>query len=254
MKCSLLLAVLAFSVSCSSDIGIGERSVWIPAIPEAWRDVLGEPAWLVQWYGPDGIERQTVACSGGVRLELPEAVSSPILAYPYWPRLGIGAGIARPAGAVYPFAARDHTVELSWKGGVAAFFYRELQHAGGSAERFPERFDWPRFLDLLDSDSISPEARSDPWTVDWRTVAIRTRVSGFDRRRIKPRDVVPVRLSAPAPGKWIRTSPFLAFPVDSADGFLCVDASEEPDSLLSPKGTLVFGQDVSAWFPSRPLE
>lgn len=250
MKAAGALLSFCILVSCSFDPGVSKRPVRLPSVPGSWLAVLGEPAWLLRWYGPDGSERSAfVRGAGSPVLELPDAVSSPVLAYPCWPDSGVEAGLARPAGAIVPFDQRDGMIVLTWKGGVSALFYRELLHAGGPSDRLPERFDWPRFSALLDSESIQPSAREDPWRVDWRTVAIRTRVSGFDSRRIVPRVVVPIRLAAPFPGPWVRTSPFLSEPVESNSGFLDAEAAEAPDAFLSSEGVLKFVQDASAWFP-----
>jgi len=180
---------------------------------------------------------------------LPSAVAVPVLAYPHWPRAGIPVGVFRPAGAVAPFGLSGDTLETSWTGGVAAVFYEELLRAEGPASRGPERFDWPRFLELLDSDTVGSAVRDDPWTVDWRTVAARTRASGFDRRRIVPRKSSTLRVPAPAEGVFLPSSPFIG-PISPSAGHLVLESAQEPDSLVSEFGILRHSVEAWAWFPS----
>jgi hypothetical protein len=85
--------------------------------------------------------------------------------------------------------------------------------------------------------------------VDWRTVAIRTRVSGFDRRRIKGRDTEILRYALPRNGPWLRRTPFVPEPLYAAAGFLDLAVSAEPDSLVSPYGDFRFALAAFAWFP-----
>ena len=248
-----ILLSLGLCVSCSLGVGVAEGKVSVPEVPGAWLAILGEPDWLILWFGPDGTERNAVIRGAGrAALEFPSAVATPVLAYPHWPGAGVEAGLVRPAGALVPFDLRSGRIALSWKGGISAVFYRELLRSGGPADRLPERFDWPRFGKLLDSDSISPAASEDPWRVDWQAVAVATRAYGFDSRRIAPRRTVSVRVPAPCVGPWVRTSPFLATPLETEDGFFDIEATDEPDSLLSRQGILRFDREAFAWFPRRP--
>jgi hypothetical protein len=249
---ALFSAALCVLLSCSFAPGAVDRPVSLPPAPPLWISELGQPQWLIRWYGPDGLERSLWAASGDEPLlDLPDSVPVPVLAYPCWPGRGIGPGIVRPAGAVFPFDAGDDRVELAWRGGPAANFFRELLLAGGPSDRRPERFDWPRFRSLLESDAVDAAVREDPWTVDWRTVAIRTRVSGFDSRRLRPRDAEIFRYPSPGNGPWLRSSPFAVREVAAVGGVLVLVASAEPDSLISASGVFRYSRTASAWFPAR---
>jgi hypothetical protein len=253
MKAAGILVLLGLCASCSFGAGEAECRIRMPAAPSSWLEVLGEPSWLLVWYAPDGTERNAgLGGSGEAEIELPASVAAPVLAYPHWPASGVEPGVVRPAGAIVPFDLRSGRVALSWKGGVSAAFYRELLRADGPEGRLPERFDWPRFGRLLDSESIPSAAKEDPWRVDWRAVAVATRASGFDSRRVAPRRTVSVRLPVPCAGPWIGTSPFRPEPEPAESGFLSAAACGEPDALLSRQGILRFSSDASAWFPRAP--
>lgn len=251
MKVFIPVCIVVFFVACTSDFGSEELAATAPAVPEAWLSALGQPVWLFKWYGPDGRERSAESSTGSMPLALPDAAASPILAYPHWPDLGIQAGTGRPAGAIVPFGVAGGAVALTWKGGVAGVFYRELLHASGGESRLPEYFDWPRFAALLESDQLDGAVRADPWIVDWRSVAIRTRVTGFDRRRLKSRPVTALRVVLPCGGPWVASSPFSAALTVSGDGSAEVSASEDADTLLSPSGELRFNARAWVWFPNK---
>jgi hypothetical protein len=159
----------------------------------------------------------------------PEGWASPVIAWPYWPEKGLLPEMMRPAGAVLPWDVSGDRVELSWQGGVDAFFWKELAVAekGASGGRVPWNFNWPRFRELLKSENVPGEIRVDPWNADWRSVARKTAESGFVRRRI----VSGKKMEIAVPGlgmEWISDSPFAA-PVQAAPG----------DLLRLPAGTLV---------------
>jgi len=251
MKMNMLLLTVLLLAACTIDFGSEELTARTPAVSEAWLSALGEPDWVFYWYGPDGQERSAESATGFITVSLPDAVASPVLAYPYWPRLDIRAGTVRPAGAIFPFGLRDDDIALTWSGGVAGVFYQELLHASGDDSRLGEYFDWPRFMELLDSEQIDAAVRADPWIVDWRSVAIRTRVTGFDRRRLKSRPVSSLRLVLPCDGPWVRASPFSAKLNIASDGSAQVEASDEADTLISPRGELRFNARSWAWFPNH---
>ncbi|MDR2184496.1 MAG: hypothetical protein LBO80_02330, partial [Treponema sp.] len=186
-----------------------------PPLPAAWTELLGEPRWRLEWIDPAGgrVFRDGAAADFG-DLEIPAGLTSPLLAWPYWPQSDIPPGYLRPAGALFPFDAAGDRIVLSWSGGIDAFFFRELAaafHAAGkadaagasdsggsaggnalgaarAAERRPEAFDWPRFRELLAGGEVPGDIRRDPWLADWTGIAAATVKSGFDRRRILPRD------------------------------------------------------------------
>jgi hypothetical protein len=174
-----------------------EYALDFPPLPAAWQEMLGSARWRLIWTDDQGVA-QTMETDGAAAISVVSEWATPALAFPYWPGRGILPGEMRPAGAIFPFDVRGDRLQLSWKAGAEAWFYRELTAArnaalaaGGAAatkaaldKRRPEYFDWPRFRSLMDSDAIPAAVRDDPWKADWRDVAIRTVQSGFDRRRI----------------------------------------------------------------------
>lgn len=256
---SLLLVSLlgGLAVSCAPPLGPGALEsatlrLRMPPLPEAWRETLGDCSWSLSWFGPDGSEERADGVSSTYLIEVRIDAVTPILAYPSWPRLGIPPGALRPAGAVYPHGISFPEVPLDWVGGVSAVFYGELLRAGGEEGTAPSLFDWPRFRDLLLRGELKEEVRTDPWRVDWASVARATRRAGFDRRRLVPvrREVLVV--PSPAPGPWVLASPFAGLLRDSPEGTLSLEASDGRESAFSPWGDLVFSRSLWAWFPRDP--
>ena len=189
----------------------------LPPLPQAWQDLLGEPHWQLEWVNDDGRRRtMTVRGSGGVEISLPQSWASAVSAGPFWPERGIGPGVFRPAGAIFPFDASGRTLPLSWQGGVDAAFYWELANCyyGGTSTntgvpRMPQNFNWPRFRRLLSDEVIDARVRADPWLANWGDIAERTVRSGFDRRRLTPEARSSLQVPV-GPGPWVGTSPFAA--------------------------------------------
>jgi len=195
----------------------------LPVLPESWGTMLGTPHWHLEWISPGG-EKQSVEVPPGTlppALELGQEWTTPVIAWPYWPQKGVEAGLARPAGALFPLDYSGGAITLSWSGGVEAFFYQRLAAGAGktselSTPRFPWYFDWPRFREVLQSQDIQEKLKGDPWLADWDEVALKTLRSSFDKRSIKPtaknslvfRD--PESLDSPGPdivGRWASSSP-----------------------------------------------
>jgi len=168
----------------------------------------------------------TVRGNGVWNISLPQTWASAVTAYPFWPEKGLGPGIFKPAGAIFPYDASGKRLILSWQGGVDAALYWELAKACGGAPvgeaeseeesseraavaRLPVNFNWPRFRRLFDDSSLNAEVRADPWLADWAGIAAKIVQSGFDKRRLVPEArgdlTVPV-----GPGPWIGASPFAA--------------------------------------------
>jgi hypothetical protein len=158
----------------------------------------------------------------------------------------------RPAGAIAPFDADGPNLRLSWEAGPEARFYRALAAAWETGTRRPDRFDWPRFRDLLRDGNIPPELRADPWLADWDEAAIRTAQSGFDRRRIQPRPRTPVTLSVPWPGPWAGSSPFTETYLWEPGDTVTIEAAAEADTLVSPSGVLRYSQTGVVRIPRGP--
>jgi hypothetical protein len=182
--------------ACDKGAIKSEYALDFPPLPAAWQEMMGGARWRLIWTDDRGAAR-TMETDGEAVISVASEWATPALAFPYWPGRGILPGEMRPAGAIFPFDVRGGRLQLSWRAGAEAWFYRELAAARNAAlaeagaddgaaldKRRPEYFDWPRFRSLMDSDTVPAAVRDDPWKADWRDVAIRTVQSGFDRRRI----------------------------------------------------------------------
>jgi len=186
----------------------------MPGLPPAWEALLGSPYWRVEWLNSEGRkETATVRGGGSVALSLPPTWVSPVSAAPFWPDRGLGPGVFRPAGAIFPYDVSGNRLTLSWQGGVDANLYWELiaayGEAGQESVRLPWNFNWPRFRLLFKDPTLNAEVRDDPWLADWSGIAAKMVQSGFDKRRLVPeaRSAMEIPVS---PGPWIGASPFAA--------------------------------------------
>ncbi|GHV72661.1 hypothetical protein AGMMS49928_29950 [Spirochaetia bacterium] len=213
----------------------------LPALSSAWTEILGTPVWHVEWVNSNG-DKEAVDTDGGTDITVLQEWPTPVFAYPYWPAHNIRQGVMRCAGAIFPYDAKDTSINLSWLGGVEAEVYRNLAGMGND-KRQPTYFDWPRFRSLLESTDIPEAVRNDPWLADWETICTKTADSGFDRRRIKVMERQDVSLSLPSAGPWIGTSPF-AEVLTGAE--LHIPVSSCVDTYFSSAGTLHINED--AWF------
>jgi hypothetical protein len=203
---ALFFCIGLYLNSCGEALTDSGFTPELPVLPQAWEEVLGSPSWRIEWVNENGRkETMTVRGKAGQRVSLPQTWVSPVLALPFWPEKGIGPGIFRPAGAIFPYDASGRSLILSWQGGVDAVLYWEMAKAYGR----PMNFNWPRFRRLFDDPSLNAEVRADPWLADWAGIAEKIVKSGFDKRRLVPEArstlTVPV-----GPGPWIGTSPFAA--------------------------------------------
>jgi hypothetical protein len=225
----------------------------LPELPAVWEDILGQACWQLEWIDGDGdwkIDRLPVG-EISATVSLAETWASPIIAWPYWPERGLLPETMRPAGAVFPWDVSGDRVELSWQGGIDACFWKELAAAekGIAGGRFPWKFDWPRFRELLNSDNVSEEIRADPWTADWKAIALKTSESGFDRRRIVSRKKREIAVSG-LDTEWINTSPF-AGPRRAASGeLLRLPAGTQVETWVSRLGILRCTQAVWVFLPA----
>jgi len=216
----LLSALLSLLAGCEDvqQIRSSYKPV-LPALPDGWSDVLGEAHWRVEWVGEEGTWHGWEGKQGAEvpSLYLIQTWTTPVLAWPFWPELGLNSGIMRPCGALFPWDTYGKDLVLSWEGGVDAVFWKELaavKRQNGSAkaelakdERFPWLFDWPRFREIMAGQDIGDTVKQDPWVVDWKEVGRKTVESGFDRRRIKTMKFTEVEIPLPA-GRWLSNSPF----------------------------------------------
>jgi hypothetical protein len=206
-----------FLNSCGEALTNSGFALELPVLPQAWENILGSPCWRIEWVNEDGWkETMTVQGKGEYNIVLPQTWASAVSAFPFWPEKGLGPGIFKPAGAVFPYDASGENLVLSWQGGVDAVLYWEMARVcGGTGQeeaavtRLPMNFNWPRFRRLFDDPSINAEVRADPWLADWAGIAVKIVQSGFDKRRLIPeaRSALEVQVG---PGPWIGNSPFAA--------------------------------------------
>jgi hypothetical protein len=234
----LLACFCLFALAgCGHDLTDSRYSLELPELPAAWASLPGTPQWRIEWLNPEGLKERSLAGSGErPEIRLPQAWTSAVIAWPCWPERGIGPGVFRPAGALFPFdvsgsgraGEKGGSLVLSWRGGVDAFLYWELAAAadsgageataGRAAARLPENFNWPRFRELFGDEGLNGEVRADPWLADWRGIARKIVQSGFDKRRLVPQAYSEMRIPLP-PEVWAGTSPFaepLSFEEDAA--------------------------------------
>jgi len=200
---------------------------------------VGEEGTWHEWEGKEG--------AGLPSLYLIQTWTTPVLAWPFWPELGLSPGIMRPSGALFPWDTYGGDLCLSWEGGVDAVFWKELAGAGrqdGSSraenaknDRFPWLFDWLRFRELMEGDDIGDAVRHDPWVVDWKDVGRKTVESGFDRRRIKAMKSTEVEILLPA-GRWLSSSPFAPALETPASGKLTLEVTDAVGVWVSAGGIL----------------
>jgi hypothetical protein len=213
-------------------------NVELPGLPPAWKALLGSPYWQVEWVNPEG-QRETMNIRGNTHADIaiPLTFASAVSAMSFWPDKGIGPGIFRPAGAIFPFDTSGNSLVLSWKGGVDANLFWELAQAYSdkAATRLPQNFDWPRFRLLFADPTLNADIRADPWLADWQGIAVKMVQSGFDKRRLvpEPRRSLKVPVSQ---GPWIGTSPFASPLFFEADPVFPVRPTS--DTWVSTEGIL----------------
>jgi hypothetical protein len=278
--CSLTLLL-----GTCGDMGSSGYRVIVPPLPDAWTGVMGEPQWRLVWINRGGALRSAEGSAAALpEPDIGQEWPSPVLAYPFWPALNLPPGQMRPAGAVFPDDAVGGRIPLSGEAGVEAAFYLDLAAAaesagwGGAAAagtaaaadngntadettagaaalphplRHPRHFDWPRFRALLRGEDILPEIREDPWRADWRSIAVRTVQSGFDRRRIKPVEREPLRVTIPSGGPWVGSSPFTEVRYWEAGETVELEAANTVEFRLSPQGLLRYRKGIWIWIKRR---
>ncbi|MDR2029606.1 MAG: hypothetical protein LBP93_08735 [Treponema sp.] len=236
------------------DTGLISRSYSLePApLPPAWEEILGAAHWQVEWINPRGIrEIRRIDGTGSLEIEVLPGWANPVMAFPYWPERGIDPGMMRPAGGIFPFDVEGGRIRLSWRGGVAAWFYRELAQAwdGGNRLRGPQYFDWPRFRELLDDPVLGGPILANPWLADWQGIALKTVQSGFDRRRIIPQPTEDLPVPLPHNGPWIGPSPFEE-PVPGRTGeTVLFPVTGRVDTYICPGGILRCSRGAWLWLP-----
>jgi hypothetical protein len=258
-----LAAACMMLAACPDPVIPPNYRVSLPPIPQKWIETFGQPFWRLEWFDQEGrfcrFEGPEAALPA---IAIPQDRSNPVLAWPYWPARGVSPGLFYPAGGIFPYDAEGGSrLRLSWEGGVDARLYLDLAAAVMAAvaiatpdmeaavKRRPERFDWPRFRELLARGDIPEAVREDPWRADWGDIARRIAASGFDRRRIKDRDRKPLSVVVPAPGPWIPTSAFGPVQDWAAGTELILEAGENVETYFSKTGMLRYTQETWAWIP-----
>ena len=252
MKTCCFTSVIAvlFMLGCGESLLDSRYALELPELPDAWEAVLGSPSWQVEWVSDKG-RKERITVQGSTAIFLPQTWASAVLALPFWPEKGIGPGIFRPAGAIFPFDASGGTLVLSWQGGIDAYLFWELAqiagNGGAAGIRMPHNFNWPRFRGLFADPSLNADVRADPWLADWNNIAARIVQSGFDRRRLVPEARTSLQVPV-GPGPWVGTSPFTA-PL-LFEGIPAFPVRQAADTWVSSEGILRCNTETWILLPS----
>lgn len=241
-----------FLAACVNPVLPSRYTLEFPELPPAWTAVLGPPSWKVEWKRPDGTtERAFYDGNGKISAGLSHEWPNPVYAWPYWP--GLEPGKFRPAGAVYPFDVDGDRLVLSWRGGVDAVFYRELEEAAAAAVnarplRRPRFFNWSRFRNVINKD-IPPELCADLWLVNWKETAKTTISASFQARFVKAENRELVELQIPGDGPWLSPSPFR-----EAENWRAGDTAAFPlggaaETWVCPAGIMILSKTERLWAP-----
>ncbi|MDR0465685.1 MAG: hypothetical protein LBG94_11315 [Treponema sp.] len=208
---TIIIIFLQFNclfISCQ-DINPSGYILELPKAPDSWVSLLGDPCWRIEWISSDNKKQiANIPPHGSLEIEIPATWANPVTAWPYWPGQNLIPGFFKPAGAIFPFDAKDSHLYLSWEAGPDTIFYWELLNANEDKNsRVPANFDWPRFRELFNTDKLKEEVREDPWLINWRSVAEKTVSGNFDTRRLVPEVVVKINIPITS-SLWYGTSPF----------------------------------------------
>ena len=236
----LIMGVFTLLVSCvDNPVRSGYRLI-LPELPGPWAEILREGRWRLEWINEDGAWQEWEGCDVP-EIRICSEWTIPVLAWPFWPERGLLPGMMRPAGALFPWDASGENIALSWKGGVEAVFWKEMALAERpdekSKERLPWYFDWPRFRELMESTDIPGNVRQNPWLADWKLIAQKTVLSGFDRRRIVSR-VFSKLIIPDMTGRWTGSSPFEPLLEAAQDGSLTLNVTNAPEAWVSDRAFL----------------
>ena len=218
-----ILATVLLLAGCRNHLS-SSCTLALPAVPDAWTTLLGQPCWRIEWIDPDGqFQRKDILPGEGLAVELAVTWANPVTAWPYWPNHNLYPGGFKPAGGFFPYEVSGGRLRLSWEAGPDTVFYWELaRYASQTLEdnpdttKIPANFDWLRFRELFTTGILTDPVCKDPWLVDWGSVAERTISANFDRRRLVPENTEPTAIPVPA-GTWYGTSTF-ADPLFFAEG------------------------------------
>jgi hypothetical protein len=242
-----VLAALSLS-SCDEPVLRQSYRVNLPALPDSWREVLGEAHWRIEWHGSNGAARSAEAVPDGkpCYAGLMQEWTTPVTAWPYWPDKGITPKVMMPAGALFPFDVSGAAINLSWGGGVDAVFFRALA-ALADEKRLPHNFNWMRFRKLFSDGDLPENILQDPWLADWQAIAAKTVSSSFDRRRITAQKGSSLNFTAPSGGPWIGTSPFMREQDWQPGDSVTIKVVKPVDIYFCPDGILRCAPNTFIW-------
>jgi len=241
-----VLAVIGLSSSCGNSPLQQQVRALLPEPPA--QAVLGVPCWRLEWYDPEGRPQSVEVSGNSADIEILTEWPSAILAWPYWPEKGLAAGLFYPAGAVYPLDASGSSINLSWAGGIDAWFYREMDKYRplNTANRVPEYFDWKRFRAAL-WETAPADLRADPWLADWRDIAERTVRSGFRQSLLKTEKRAATGITLPHDGPWLGASPFMPQQSWQEGEKVLLPVGPRPEILVCPGGMLSVSPTTQLW-------
>ncbi|AEJ20228.1 hypothetical protein [Gracilinema caldarium] len=224
----------------------------LPEIPHEWNDVLGSPAWRLEWLSEQGHISSMDVPLGVITTEVSLSIHQPgpILAWPYWPQLGITPHRTRPAGALLPLDVQQNRCRLTWMGGIEATLFYLLKTSPGNAKYDPDTFNWPRFRKLFSEKKLPLAVLADPWCVDWALVATKTRLSGFDSRRLVSQPTKPLFVTLPDVGPWVADSPFIPYLLEgraSEELKITLETTASVNTILSAHGIIAYSWDGIAY-------
>jgi hypothetical protein len=232
-----VLSCILFT-GCEEPVNYPEYRLEMPALPAVWTALFGTPLWRIEWIDKDGRwARAETSGSFYPGASMSEGSTTPVIAYPYWNRHGIYPGTMKPCGAIYPLDVQGDAIRLSWQGGVDAFFYQELSE-GQNQKRQPNKFDWLRFRSLFSQKEINADICADPWLADWGAIAVKTAETGFNAKRIVPRETANLIIEVPQAGPWAGVSPFSASLPWEKDQKAVLPVTNSVDTYFCPTGIL----------------
>jgi hypothetical protein len=252
-----LLAAICL-LSCGHGPLREQIRVVFPVIPALWKEILGEPHWRLEWYDTAGIGQCAEIPAPAAAVTTPPTATvdilvhwpNAVLAWPYWPGKGVSAGLFRPAGAIYPLDARGEKITLTWRAGIDAHFYRELDKVRplNASNRAPEYFDWKHFRAAL-WQTAPEDLQADPWLADWQDIAEKTVKSGFRQSLLKAETRKNTVIALPHDGPWLFASIFKPPQQWRSESAVTLPVGKHPEILACPGGFLSVTQKDRLWQP-----
>ena len=256
MKYIIFSIFIFLLTNCDNTIIVPSYKVEFPSVPSEWLSLLGNPDWRLEWFDANA-EKQVLEISGdqSPNIQILETWTTPIIAYPFWESRNIAPNFMYPAGALFPFDVSGDKIHLTWSGGVDAFLYLELASNFKEPEkgtpRYPHYFNWIRFRERFKGNGINENVKHDPWLADWKSIAVKTSQSGFDRRRIVPLSQKDVAIPIQYEGYWIGSSPFAKPIHQKKEEDLSLKLSEKTETYISTLGILRCTKNIWILIPFK---